>query len=97
MSREIAPFGVRMPPKLKEQLLELAQENHRSLNAEVVARLERSVRLEQAGAPEEPGRRSGAAAEDQETMFLELFRQLPEEIRGDFLDTLVKLLRWGIR
>lgn len=95
MSREIAPFGVRMPPKLKEQLLELAQENRRSLNAEVVARLERSVRAEQVGGPEPAG--GGAAAEDQETVFLELFRQLPEDIRGHFLDSLVKLLRWGVR
>lgn len=42
MSRDIAPFGVRMPPELKEYLAQKAQENKRSLNAEIVERLEMS-------------------------------------------------------
>lgn len=40
----IAPFGVRMQPELKEQLEAKAQQSGRSLNAEVVARLENSLR-----------------------------------------------------
>lgn len=42
MSRDIAPFGVRMPSELKEYLTKKAQENKRSLNAEIVERLEMS-------------------------------------------------------
>lgn len=38
----IAPFGVRMQPDLKERLEASAQEAGRSLNAEIVARLEAS-------------------------------------------------------
>lgn len=38
----ITPFGVRMQPDLKERLEKAAQESGRSLNAEVVARLEQS-------------------------------------------------------
>lgn len=38
----IAPFGVRMQPELKERLEQAAQQSGRSLNAELVARLERS-------------------------------------------------------
>ena len=40
----IAPFGVRMPPQLKEQLTNQAATNFRSLNSEVVARLEQSLK-----------------------------------------------------
>lgn len=40
MSRDIAPFGVRMPSELKEELTWKAKQNKRSLNAEIVSRLE---------------------------------------------------------
>lgn len=43
MSRDINPFGLRMPPELKAKLEHLAHENRRSLNAEIVARLKDSV------------------------------------------------------
>jgi hypothetical protein len=46
MSRDIAPFGVRMPHEMKEQLTDAAQRNRRSMNAELVARLEWSLRDE---------------------------------------------------
>ncbi|EGR4068079.1 Arc family DNA-binding protein [Vibrio cholerae] len=42
MSRNINPFGLRMPAELKEKLEEEAKKNMRSLNAELVARLEES-------------------------------------------------------
>ena len=40
MSRDIAPFGVRMPSDLKAYLEQCATNNKRSLNAEIVARLQ---------------------------------------------------------
>lgn len=39
----IPPFGVRMQPALKEKLEKAAQANARSLNAEIVARLQESI------------------------------------------------------
>jgi len=36
----IAPYGLRMPPELKEQVQASADANNRSMNAEIVARLE---------------------------------------------------------
>jgi hypothetical protein len=39
---DIAPFGLRMPSKLKERLKNSAKLNKHSLNAEIVKRLERS-------------------------------------------------------
>lgn len=41
--RNINPFGLRMQPDLRTQIEEAAARNHRSLNAEIVARLESSL------------------------------------------------------
>ncbi len=38
----IAPFGLRMLPELKQRVEAAAQENNRSMNAEIVARLEQT-------------------------------------------------------
>ena len=38
MVKDINPFGVRMPPEVKEELEKLAEQNRRSLNAEIVVR-----------------------------------------------------------
>jgi hypothetical protein len=42
MTREIAPFGVRMPPDLKGLIEAAANTNGRSMNAEIVGRLQQS-------------------------------------------------------
>lgn len=42
MSRAIAPFGLRIPPDLRHQIEEAAHDNRRSMNAEIVARLQAS-------------------------------------------------------
>lgn len=41
-ARKISPLQVRMPPELREWLKSEAAKNHRSLNSEIVARLETS-------------------------------------------------------
>ena len=46
MVKDINPFGVRMPPEVKAELDKLAEQNRRSLNAEIVVRLEQSIRQE---------------------------------------------------
>ncbi len=46
MSRDVNPFGLRMPPEVKEELEKLAEQNRRSLNAEIIVRLEESIRRE---------------------------------------------------
>ncbi|WP_126242308.1 Arc family DNA-binding protein [Burkholderia gladioli] len=48
---QIPPLGVRMPLELKEQLKARAIENRRSLNSEVVRRLEESLEAEKGKAP----------------------------------------------
>lgn len=42
MNRNIKPFGLRLPPKLKTWLQAQAKQNHRSLNSEILTRLEDS-------------------------------------------------------
>lgn len=42
----IAPFGLRMQPDLKARIEESARKNERSMNAEIVARLEQAPELE---------------------------------------------------
>lgn len=43
MSREINPFGLRMPVLLREKIEAAAEESGRSMNAEIVHRLEASL------------------------------------------------------
>lgn len=40
LTRDIAPFGLRMQSDLKERVKEAAKSNNRSMNAEIVATLE---------------------------------------------------------
>jgi len=45
----IAPFGLRMQPELKQQIEEQALASGRSLNAEIVWRLEQSLKADATG------------------------------------------------
>jgi hypothetical protein len=40
--KRIPPFGLRLPPDLKERVQAVAKANNRSMNAEIVARLSES-------------------------------------------------------
>jgi hypothetical protein len=54
----LAPSPVRLPPELKDWLKHRAIDNRRSMNSEVVARLEESRRRE--ACPEASGHAQGA-------------------------------------
>ncbi|EJH7012915.1 Arc family DNA-binding protein [Salmonella enterica] len=45
--RDIAPYGVRLPAELKEKLQATAKENGRSLNSEIIFRLNLSYLLDE--------------------------------------------------
>lgn len=47
MSRDITPFALRMPPEMRLCIEESAKANHRSLNAEILARLETTIELDE--------------------------------------------------
>jgi hypothetical protein len=45
--REIAPFGLRIPAAVRQMLQAQADKNRRSLNSEILARLEASLAQQQ--------------------------------------------------
>lgn len=47
-SRQMPQFNMRMPPNLKDWLQQKASDNFRSLNSEIVARLNESRKQEEA-------------------------------------------------
>jgi hypothetical protein len=47
---EIAPFGVRMPPELKDWLKQRAERNRRSANSEILALMEQARMAEKENA-----------------------------------------------
>lgn len=54
MSRAINPYGLRMPLNVREALEAAAEKNRRSLNAEIVSRLEASLADPDYGSKEPP-------------------------------------------
>ena len=42
-SRTADKFVVRLPDGMREQIMEVAKENHRSMNSEIIARLKKSL------------------------------------------------------
>lgn len=86
MSRDINPFGLRMPPELKQELDREAKLNGRSLNAEIVDRLRRSLErkgqsafVDYGRSPLKKGEESRPALTDIETQLLQVFRRMPPE------------------
>lgn len=83
MSRDIAPFGLRMPDDLKVKLASEAKINGRSLNSEIVDRLANSLhgyalqghRVTEHQLPDYMEK----ALPDIERALLTIFRKLPPE------------------
>lgn len=84
--REIAPYGLRMSQKLKTRLEEKADLSGRSLQKEIIMRLEKS--LEEIGScpdVQEPTAVYGAELGDAERQMLRLFKSWPVEKQLSFL------------
>lgn len=76
MSREINPFGVRMPPELKSALDKQARKNGRSLNMEIVERLTKSIEPAQIRLVTSGQTEKLSVAEQQ---LLQVFGEMPAE------------------
>lgn len=88
MSRAIAPFGLRMPPELKKEIEESAKRNKRSLNAEIVDRLEETFRQDKF-LPEGLGHGELIAALEEEISKREdLETRMSREYGTDFFDAM---------
>lgn len=84
--REIAPYGLRLPPKLKTHLEDQAKAGGRSLQKEIVMRLESS--LEQPSAFHEARQNVALydlSSSETEAEVLRLFRKWPVEKQLAFL------------
>lgn len=102
MERKLTPsertqagkFVVRLPPGVRNLIAEVARTNHRSMNAEVVARLEESLGLassrvaEPPAAPYQATERTTAALSHDEALLLECFRRLAPQRQQALLDLL---------
>lgn len=79
--REINPFGLRLPPDLKQELVRQARANHRSLNAEIVSRLQSHMTVGPPvlSAQEIAAPRYGELLNDHERAMLEVFRGMSAE------------------
>lgn len=74
-------FIVRMPEGMRDQIAEQATANHRSMNSEIVARLQASLSAEVPTS-------SASDAQSQEQALLDAFRKLPSEKRNALLQIL---------
>lgn len=85
---DIAPLGVRMPSELKDVLTHAARQNGRSMNAEIVMRLQQSCEEEpeQLMASERLADYSSAhGLTDLEKDLLEVFSALPDAKKYGFI------------
>lgn len=79
--QDIHPFGVRMPEELKKRLADEARTSGKSLNSEVVERLQASVAKQHAAhyRTEEGVTGYVVPLSDAERQMLAVFRRLPAE------------------
>lgn len=77
--RNINPFGLRLQPDLKARVEAAAASNHRSINAEIVARLEASFSPAPMMVLVDEAHKSGSPSPERA---LELIEQLKGELLG---------------
>lgn len=53
MTKQVPPFGLRLPPGWREAIKAEAKKNHRSMNAEFIAAIETAFRVKGIALPEE--------------------------------------------
>ncbi len=83
--REIAPYGLRLTPKLKQRLEESAQAGGRSLQKEIVMRLENSLLPGNGHAINQKVSPYTLELSELEGEMLRLFRDWPSEKQLGFL------------
>ncbi|WP_081827833.1 Arc family DNA-binding protein [Kozakia baliensis] len=86
-------FKMRLSPELKERIAEAAKKNGRSMNAEVVHRLQNSFEERDFWLSEENRDVAFENLGDDEGMLLSLFRDLDQEDTKMFLRLLGHVLR----
>ncbi len=104
MIKDIKPFGLRMPPKLKQAVEIAAKKNKRSLNAEIVARLEKSFGPAFSGESEEKGPAASRYGGENLQLVMDAMAlteelldrtgaEMTAEERADFVGLIIELLQ----
>jgi hypothetical protein len=90
-------FGVQMPLHLRAQLEAAAETNHRSLSAELLARLEASFRDDFTEAQRHAGRRLiGHYLVDGPAAVVKLVTKMPDPVTGEPPDEAESKRRWQV-
>jgi hypothetical protein len=76
-SRTADKFVVRLPGGMREQIAEVARLHHRSMNSEIISRLEQSLLHDGDLTGDSEGRLDRAQLSQQESQLIERFRLLP--------------------
>lgn len=77
----IAPFGLRMQSDLKERLKAVAEQNGRSMNAEIVSRLEASFEADLLSKDNEYYRKDQERMRSELTALREAFQTISEYVQ----------------
>lgn len=91
MGREINPFGLRMPEDLKKRIVKSAKTNRRSLNAELILRLQRSVEQDPNFVPEIPEETEGYKLSEDQTALLKIYSSMSPRRRRILLEFLKEM------
>lgn len=91
--QEVEKFVVRLPQGMRARIADVARANHRSMNSEIITRLEDSlngaVAVEQPSAlPTAPGLRVIERASDREQQLLARFRSMTADKQAALLELL---------
>lgn len=88
MGRDINPFGLRMPPDLKKRIERSAKTNRRSMNAELVLRLQDSVEREPLFVPDVQETAASYALTQDQSALLSVYNSLSPRRRRALLELL---------
>jgi hypothetical protein len=88
MGREINPFGLRMPEDLKKRIAKSAKTNRRSLNAELIMRLQHSIEQDPVFIPEIREEGDGYKLSDDQSALLKAYNGMSSRRRRALLEFL---------
>lgn len=88
MGREINPFGLRMPEDLKKRIAKSAKTNRRSMNAELILRLQHSMEQDPMLIPEIREDPDGYKLTEDQSALLKVYNGLSTRRRRALLEFL---------
>lgn len=97
MGREINPFGLRMPAELRRLMEKSAKINRRSLNAELVMRLQHSAEQDPIFLPDISEDSANYGLSEDQSVLIRVYNRMPARRRKLLLDFLKEVDGGGRR